>query len=110
MAYTEGVHVKVEPAPRIYKFVHSYSAALLRPSFYGRQSQGGAVRRQADDINCCIATNNGPPLCIPLSVPRLKNTVCGTTAGKTSCSNDGATILELREKKQHEISSRLITS
>jgi hypothetical protein len=77
---------------------HSSIATVLRPLFYGRQSQGVAVRRQAEDINCCIATDDGPPLCISLSVPRLKNTICGTTAGKKSCSNVGATILELREK------------
>jgi len=29
MAYTQGVHVKAEPVPRIYKLVHSYIAAPL---------------------------------------------------------------------------------
>lgn len=85
-------------------------ATSLRPSLYGTQSQGGAVRRQAEDINCCIATDDGLPLChsarssafkkIPFVEPQTLRRAVAMSVQQLSSY----------EKRQHKIPSRLITS
>ena len=49
---------------RIYKRGHNRSAAqrpMTAPTLlYSVPCQRGTARRRADDINCCIATDDGP--------------------------------------------------
>lgn len=89
---------------------NSSIATLLRPLLCGAQSQGGTVRRQAEDINCCIATDDDPPLChsalrsafnkIPFVEPQP-----GIRAVAISVQPFSS-----YEKIQHKIPSRLMTS
>jgi len=89
---------------------NSSIVTLLRPSLCGTQSQGGAVRRQAEDINCCIATDDDPPLChsvlisafnkIPFVEPQPGRRAVAISVQQFSSY----------EKRQHKIPSRLMAS
>jgi hypothetical protein len=69
------------------------------------------VRRQAKDIKCCIAKDDGSPLChSPLSSAFNKIPSVEPQPARRAVAISVQQFSSYEKKKQHKITSRLITS